>query len=359
MIKIQNENIWDVNFSLNSKMVKNFNKTFNTKKIEKIENMFFKMFPNNYNDYKTNLININNDDKSISFNLNALMNLIEESLNDVIDDSSIPNINPSLISNINSVNFVNQSISEGIFQNKSIFIREIKGYVIKDNILFNDHELYFRIYNQSFPRIIGKTFIKTNSLVIEKVNGKSLLYLLENQSMLNSFENYNLIIIIKIIQAVEDIHSIRKLLVYLHPRNIYISNNFEVFFTGIYESDNELSVYSSPKILLDNDTTNLDVSCDIWSLGCIFYFIFTGLHPYNDSIEKAKKDIKSKILFMNDSQSNLSSKARDLIKICCNLVNDKKINSVGSLKIYQIITNKSFYQLGFKALLHKKEGNLI
>ena len=83
MIKIQNENIWDVNFSLNSKMVKNFNKTFNTKKIEKIENMFFKMFPNNYNDYKTNLININNDDKSISFNLNALMNLIEESLNDV------------------------------------------------------------------------------------------------------------------------------------------------------------------------------------------------------------------------------------------------------------------------------------
>ena len=135
MIKIQNENIWDVIFSLNSKMVKNFSKTFNTKKIEKIENMFFKMFPINYNDYKTNLININNDDKSIL--TNAIKTVAHKNIKKISDWQKIyPEFNdPASKQNDKYLKIICESMSGGSKEETDKNYNKIVKNIVKETII--------------------------------------------------------------------------------------------------------------------------------------------------------------------------------------------------------------------------------
>ena len=73
MQNITNVNMWEINFSLDSKIVKNTTKNLNHSQFEIIENQFLKIFPNLNEKMKSDLINIDNENKSISFNLNHLM----------------------------------------------------------------------------------------------------------------------------------------------------------------------------------------------------------------------------------------------------------------------------------------------
>jgi serine/threonine protein kinase len=270
----------------------------------------------------------------------------------------IPFISHQSISNITSIK---TDFYEGTYNNKNVLLVEKKIFPIQkySPLIFQDYNSYFLLKNPAFPKLIGQTSLEKAFIILDKPQGRTLLELFDQDrmqsNMISSFENYKLIIALKIIEAVEDIHNSKMVLAYMNPETIIVSSNFDVFFTGICNNLNTSSVYSSPSLLLNDNQSNLDYGVDIWSLGCLFYFIFSGHHPFNSDREIAINYIKNKKDFLFDD-IKINSKIKELIKMCCNLKNQDKITSIHSMKLFFIISHQSFFKINFKGVLNKKGG---
>lgn len=70
--------------------------------------------------------------------------------------------------------------------------------------------------------------------------------------------------------------------------------------------------YISPEVL----TGNYDVSCDMWSAGCILYILLCGYPPFygDDNQEILEMVRKGAFDFDGEEWDNVSSEAKDLIK---------------------------------------------
>lgn len=70
--------------------------------------------------------------------------------------------------------------------------------------------------------------------------------------------------------------------------------------------------YISPDVL----SGNYDLSCDIWSAGCILYIMLCGYPPFNgDSDDEILKNVqKGEVRFDEEEWSEISKDAKDLIK---------------------------------------------
>jgi calcium-dependent protein kinase len=70
--------------------------------------------------------------------------------------------------------------------------------------------------------------------------------------------------------------------------------------------------YISPEVL----TGNYDVSCDMWSAGCILYILLCGYPPFYGEDNQEILDMVRKGVFDFDGEEwdNVSNEAKDLIK---------------------------------------------
>lgn len=70
--------------------------------------------------------------------------------------------------------------------------------------------------------------------------------------------------------------------------------------------------YISPEVL----TGNYDVSCDMWSAGCILYILLCGYPPFygDDNSEILEMVRKGQFDFDGEEWDSVSSEAKDLIK---------------------------------------------
>jgi hypothetical protein len=362
MKNFQNEEKWNITFTLDQE-IKQLRKYCDTNKTRNIENYLLALAshnPKRLHEFQSKLITVNQQNKSLSFNLNTIMEIFLEGLEAKNEIPLIPFISQQSISNMS---LIKSDMYEGTYNNKNILLVEKKEFPHKINnpLLFDDYNSYYFLRNPVFPKLIGQTCLEKTFMIIDKPQGRTLLYLFDMEqmhpNMLSSFDNYKLIIALKIIEAVEDIHNSKKILAYLNPESITVSSNFDIFFTGIYNTANTSSVYSSPSLLLsENEIINdIDFSVDIWSLGCLIYFIFSGHHPFDNDREKAIKQIKNKNNFLSDD-IKINSKIKEVVKMCCNLKTQEKITSVHSLKLFFIISHQSFFKINFKGILDKKGG---
>ena len=89
-------------------------------------------------------------------------------------------------------------------------------------------------------------------------------------------------------------------------------------------------IYCSPEVLKNN----YNQECDIWSCGVIMYVLLSGHFPFYGKTEEEirKKILSGKFSFNPKYFSNISEKAKDLIKKCLIYDKNKRITAENALK---------------------------
>ena len=177
-------------------------------------------------------------------------------------------------------------------------------------------------------------------IVLKYIEGNTLgSYLKEKNFNLNEIEVAN--IIYQIAQGVEYLHKFGIVHRDLKPDNIMIlpkkgENNIiikimDFGFSKIVSKEEKLmeglgTLYYAAPELIENLPYNLEV--DIWSLGVIIYYIFTGRYPFTgkneDEIEE--KILEENVEFKDGEWESISDKAKDLIKRCLEKNPEERIN---------------------------------
>ena len=144
----------------------------------------------------------------------------------------------------------------------------------------------------------------------------------------------------------------------LTPKNILIDSKGKVYlkFAGFFNLED--TVYSAPELVnrkLVNPTLSLSPNYDVYSLGCIIYYIFTGIHPYNGDLQLYKQNLKNNksLLEFQKTLSNLN--LTKLIKACCSFDRENRI-TLFKANIYIILNNQSFFQ-GFIECINEDVSN--
>ena len=70
--------------------------------------------------------------------------------------------------------------------------------------------------------------------------------------------------------------------------------------------------YLSPEVLIGN----YDISCDMWSAGCILYILLCGYPPFygEDDQEILRAVVKGEFEFEGEEWMEVSDQAKDLIR---------------------------------------------
>ena len=89
-------------------------------------------------------------------------------------------------------------------------------------------------------------------------------------------------------------------------------------------------IYCPPEVLKNN----YNKQCDIWSCGVIMYVLLSGHFPFFGKTEEEirKKILSGKFIFNSKYFSNVSDKAKDLIKKCLIYDKNKRITAEEALK---------------------------
>ncbi|EGC28785.1 hypothetical protein DICPUDRAFT_59197 [Dictyostelium purpureum] len=114
--------------------------------------------------------------------------------------------------------------------------------------------------------------------------------------------------------------------------------------------------YSAPEI------TNNQIyrkSVDMWSCGCILYFILFGRPPFysNDESIMYELIVKGEWSFPSNSDFKYSNQVKDLIKSLLQQDPNKRLTVKESLGHPWILGEKSFSKLSFRSLLQSNEFN--
>ena len=178
-------------------------------------------------------------------------------------------------------------------------------------------------------------------IVLKYIEGNTLGYYLKEKNFnLNEIEIAN--IIYQIALGVEYLHKFGIVHRDLKPDNIMIipkkgeNNNIiikimDFGFSKIVSKEEKLmeglgTLYYAAPELIQNLPYNLEV--DIWSLGVIIYYIFTGCYPFTgkDEDEIEEKIVEENVEFKDGEWETISNKVKDLIKRCLEKNPEERIN---------------------------------
>ena len=177
-------------------------------------------------------------------------------------------------------------------------------------------------------------------IVLKYIEGNTLGYYLKEKNFnLTEMEVAN--IIQQIAFGVEYLHKFGIVHRDLKPDNIMIitkkeDNNIiikimDFGFSKIVSKEEKLmeglgTLYYAAPELIQNLPYNLEV--DIWSLGVIIYYMFTGCYPFSgkneDEIEE--KILEENVEFKDGEWEKISDKVKDLIKKCLEKNPEERIN---------------------------------
>ena len=190
-------------------------------------------------------------------------------------------------------------------------------------------------------------------IINELVDGYELYYALSNWENLN--EAMIKVIFNQIMSGVKYMHGKGVIHRDLKPENILVNkmskqelNNFEVFKSKVqiklidfgtsnyYSKKRKMKLvigspyYIAPEVL----HANYNEKCDIWSCGCILYFLLVGYPPFDgETKEQLIKKIKTQQVDTNNSDwEKISNLAKDLV---CKMLErnvDKRISAENLLK---------------------------
>ena len=183
--------------------------------------------------------------------------------------------------------------------------------------------------------------MKEIKIVLKYIEGNTLGYYLKEKNFnLSEIEVAN--IIHQIALGVEYLHKFGIVHRDLKPDNIMIipkkdgNNNIiikimDFGFSKIVSKEEKLmeglgTLYYAAPELIENLPYNLEV--DIWSLGVIIYYMFTGCYPFagknEDEIEE--KILEENVEFKDGEWEIISNKVKDLIKRCLEKDPEERIN---------------------------------
>ena len=226
-----------------------------------------------------------------------------------------------------------------------------KNYVLK-NLKYEDETIlkayyqeistYSKLNHPNIPKFIGITyeiFIK-HGFIMEYISGDNLLEFVSKNKSIDEIDKLNII------------YQISDVLCFLHqneiihrdikPNNIIVRkdsfNKIKIFLL-----DYGLSRVTDDKIILNSfrsffqsqvhvyqylngkDLYNLN-SFDIWSFGCIVYFIYTGNHPYNMNVQMMTKAISKKEKFYLKKEFK-EEFIYNLVDNCCRFNANERISA--------------------------------
>ncbi|GIW21862.1 MAG: serine/threonine protein kinase [Candidatus Sericytochromatia bacterium] len=227
---------------------------------------------------------------------------------------------------------------------------------IKDEKKFyklENENLILKSINSDF--FLKPVFLNKNYLLFQDFNGITLKeYINKNNIALEDF----LIISIKIVNAISDLHKNNIAHYNLNPYNILINNNKDIKVFGLENSNktnvNDLSITISSidlKYVSPEQTGRfnypIDYKSDFYSLGIIFYEMITGKLPFysNDQMELIHYHIAQN----PDITSNIPKTLSKIInKLLSKYPNDRYKNCYGIeydlKKSLESIKNKGFIE---------------
>ena len=290
-------------------------------------------------DLKSNNMIINNQNESDLYNNRFKPNLLKESLI-ISSESSRGNI------------IQTQSCAcNGKKLNLSMF--NLKMY---RNINFISHDLisFSGLYHRNIVQPVARIIDINLSQFAGKTLYQNLMPNLENmitleqriqEDFFNDSEKW--LILYNLCDILEYFHKINKIHGNIAPFNILIdeTTSINLIDFGISEhwniSDDDLS--QSNKLLYDRNInyippeyysylylSRLLPENDIWSIGCLIYYIFTKKNPWNDlNPDQIKNAIMNNEVFYLESQDELSENnlsALFLIRECCKYDFTKRID---------------------------------
>ena len=168
-------------------------------------------------------------------------------------------------------------------------------------------------------------------IILRYIEGSTLgIFLKEKNFNLTEYQVAN--IIYQIANGVNYLHKFGIVHRDLKPNNIMVKYNsinienitikiMDFGFSKIVSKQEKLmeglgTLYYAAPELIQNSPYNIEI--DIWSIGVIIYYMFTGCYPFyakeEDEIEE--KILEENVEFKDGEWKNISDKAQDLISKC-------------------------------------------
>ena len=321
----------------------------------------------NLRDKKTSLANFNQ--KEFNFNIGEVINKMfkddytSETENEIITpEIFIPSFYMKRNLDINHSYIGGGSfgkIYKYLYKDQNLALKIINKQNL-DNLLDSDtmndiFEREIRIYNQlrhrNLPRFIGVTYFSNEgrAFLIDFIEGKGLDKICNKVS-----ENERLKYLYQLADTLSYLHDNGVIHRDIKPNNIIIessTNLLKLIDFGTIKNFNDLNSstiksifnYSNSVYYYENPNKNLNY-IDIWSFGCICYFMFTGENPWNNDVSKMNIENKyKKSCFYNTEVIKNNKFIYEIIDLCCNLNVDNEID---------------FHKIKNRILLHL-ENNLI
>jgi Ran GTPase-activating protein (RanGAP) involved in mRNA processing and transport len=226
-----------------------------------------------------------------------------------------------------------------IFHNFLIFDNNSKGYEHKLCKLGDKKFVYQEVFNlnlnkfssishPNIPRILCRVYnssLSSYNLVgylFEYIEGETL----ENKIYSIESDNERWRILLKLIEIIDYLHLIKIHDGNIHPKNVIISSSGQIYLRLSCQEPNpnsSLSVYSAPE-LFSQIESNPDFSpgLDIWSFGCLIYFLFSQSHPWKNNLFFAYENISRKQAFYKKD-----SVPYELLKLASNYDTTSRISS--------------------------------
>lgn len=271
---------------------------------------------------KTNIINKNNYsiiqkiDNGFNSQLFKSINTLDKSI--VMIKELIPNNNKNenILNEINILQLIEKyGNHKNIMRYNNFYIYDNKYYLITEYI--DGETLYDKIYNNN---INTKTAIK----IMYEIT-LAILFLHTHNIIHNDIKPENIIIKNDLTVKLIDFGSA-----------INLNNNINKI------DKSYTKIYASPELLLNND---LNFGLDMWSLGCIFYILLSGRHPF-DPFGKLNEEqiinniINKKVSFIYPEFNNISNNIKEII---LKLLEKDQIQRINILELLFLLEQELSY----------------
>lgn len=224
---------------------------------------------------------------------------------------------------------------------QEIYIKRLRYNIkiIKISDVYNFVEKLELISSMSPDNVLLMKCVSINNNEIYIHENKMFISL--TQCILNKSTDFNQNQVIKdLINGVLNLHSLGIIHNNLHPNNVLLDNSGRLVISDYCINDirkdfisSKSALYYSPEMIYCKEITT---ASDIWSIGCIMYFILTGENLYN-SVLNNKNDVniinKYGRMICDCTNENISERP----KLC------EIIKELDCINIYIIVCKKTFY----------------
>ena len=224
----------------------------------------------------------------------------------------------------------NQKLMQTQYQTSTVFIKKLQSDSL--NLIENSElRIHSQLVHSNVIKILGLTENpkKNKFLVLEKCDYTLFEFIINNRPCIKR----KVLIVLEIINAISLLHSKGITYSCLNPSTIMI-NKFEQAVLSDFKHAidqytknypmNELNYCSSEQLLQED----FGIKSDIWSLGCLMYFIFTETHPFKEISKQDEESFIKHIIyernFLNLSEGNMNKKIAKIIKSTLNLKPHKR-----------------------------------